>query len=59
MDFGTIQNKLYLDLYKTPMDFWDNVGLVFKNCIYYNGDESCEIRIISDSLREIVIHLYR
>ena len=59
MDFGTIQNRLYLDLYDSPYQFWNAMGLVFKNCNYYNQDENSEIRIISDSLREVTIHLYK
>ena len=59
MDFGTIQNRLYLNIYKTIPEFWADLGLVFKNCRYYNADDSCEIRILSDSLREISIQLYK
>lgn len=48
-----------MDIYNVPEEFWSDVGLVFKNCNYYNLNECSEIRIISDSLREITIKLYR
>jgi len=36
MDLGTIVNRLYLEIYQTPTEFWNELGLVFKNCNYYN-----------------------
>ena len=38
MDLGTVMNKIYLDLYKTARDFWNDIGLVWKNCLKYNKD---------------------
>ena len=59
MDFGTIINRLYLDYYKNSKSFWNDLGLVFKNCRKYNEDEKSDIRILIDTLRECVIVLYQ
>ena len=36
MDFGTVINKIYLDLYKSNDEFWRDIGLVIKNCLRFN-----------------------
>ena len=36
MDFGTILNKVYLDIYKSSEEFWKDIGLVIKNCLKFN-----------------------
>lgn len=36
MDLGTILNRVYLDFYKNPFDFWKDIGLVWKNCKKFN-----------------------
>ena len=36
MDFGTILNKVYLDIYKSSDEFWRDIGLVIKNCLKFN-----------------------
>lgn len=59
MDLGTINNRVYLDYYKSPKDFWNDLGLVFKNCRQYFKDDSHELRIISDTLRELAIVFYK
>jgi len=38
MDLGTINNRLYLGYYKEFHSFWQDLGLVFKNCRKYNQD---------------------
>jgi chromodomain-helicase-DNA-binding protein 7 len=58
MDLGTVLNRLYLDYYVQPKNFWYELGLVFKNCRLYNRDEESEIRTLCDTLREAAIVLY-
>lgn len=36
MDLGTILNKIYLDIYKNSKEFWNDIGLVWRNCLKYN-----------------------
>ena len=38
MDLGTVLNKIYLDIYKNCHEFWNDIGLVFKNCLKYNKE---------------------
>jgi len=59
MDFGSILNRLYLDYYKNPNDVWNDLGFVFKNSRKYNKDRDCDIRILSDTLRECALFLYK
>jgi len=40
MDFGTIKTRLNNNIYKRCQDFYDDIKLVFYNCILYNGLES-------------------
>lgn len=42
MDFGTIKKKLNNYAYRNGQEFLDDVGLVFANCILYNGVRKCE-----------------
>jgi hypothetical protein len=58
MDLSTVFHRLYLDAYLGPRHFWTELGLVFKNCRKYNGDESCDLRILCDTLREAALILY-
>ena len=59
MDLGTIMNRLYLDYYKSPQQFWLDLGLVFRNCRTYFKDSDCDIRILCDTLCEVAIELYK
>lgn len=59
MDLGTIANKIYLDCYRSFLEIWYDIGLVFKNCRKFNTDGKQEIRIIGDTLREVAIYLYQ
>ena len=59
MDLGTIMNRIYLDYYKNCQLFWNDLGLVFKNCRKFNVDETSDIRILCDTLRELAIDLYK
>jgi hypothetical protein len=40
MDFGTIKEKLKQHQYDNMQHFLEDVELVFKNCILYNGEAS-------------------
>lgn len=53
MDLGTINNRLYLGYYKEVSQFWQELGLVFKNCRKYNEDPTSDIRRLSDTLAEV------
>ena len=46
MDLGTILNRLYLDLYTRPQDFWRDTGLIWKNCKKFNENANSDIRIM-------------
>jgi SNF2 family DNA or RNA helicase len=59
MDLGTVLNRLYLDYYKSTPPFWNDLGLVFKNCRKFNRDKETDIRILCDTLREGAIELYK
>ena len=59
MDLGTINNRLYLDYYKSYNQFWYDLGFVFKNARRYNKDITCDIRILVDTLREYAKILYQ
>mmetsp|Transcript_39794 Transcript_39794/g.35512 ORF Transcript_39794/g.35512 Transcript_39794/m.35512 type:complete len:259 (+) Transcript_39794:509-1285(+) len=59
MDLGTCLNRVYLDYYKTPTQFWNELGLVFKNCRKFNKDSNSDIRILCDTLREVALELYK
>jgi hypothetical protein len=39
MDLGTILNRILLDNYKTPLEFWKDVGLVWRNCRKFNKEQ--------------------
>lgn len=53
MDLGTCMNRLYLDYYKSNQQFWNDLGLVFKNCRKFNKDAASDIRRLCDTLREV------
>jgi hypothetical protein len=59
MDFGTILNLLYLESYTKPTKFWEDLGLVFKNCRKFTKNPNSDIRILCDTLREAAIVLYK
>ena len=59
MDLGTMLNRVYLDYYKTPQAFWNDMGLIFKNSRKFNRDPHSDIRILSDTLRDCAIYLYK
>jgi len=40
MDFGTIKTRLNANIYQSPEEFYNDVKLVFSNCIQYNGTTS-------------------
>jgi len=57
MDLGTLLNRVYLDYYKTPSQFWIDLGFVFKNCRKFNKDPGSDIRVLCDTLREVSVYL--
>ncbi|CAD8066277.1 unnamed protein product [Paramecium sonneborni] len=57
LDFGTINNRLYLGQYKSNNDFWNELGQVFKSA-NQEFQENSEMRQISDTLKECSIILY-
>lgn len=59
MDLGTIINRVLLDNYKTPLEFWQDVGLVWKNCRKFNENLDADMRVIGETLREASVVLYR
>lgn len=59
MDLGSIANRVYLGLYREFGLFWNDVGLVFRNCRTFNPDPRNDIRKLCDTLRECSIQLYR
>lgn len=59
MDLGTILNRILLDSYKSPIEFWKDVGLVWRNCRKFNQGQECDIKMIGDTLREASVCLYR
>lgn len=60
MDFKTIGNKLRATKrkYRTPLDFRDDMRLVFKNCTLYNP-EGNQIRIMGDHLSDAFESLWQ
>ncbi len=58
MDFGTVLNKLYLDIYKNPSEFWNEMGLVLKNCLKFNKEETSDLHVLGLTLRECTIFMY-
>ena len=40
MDLGTVSNRVYLDYYSNFDEFWNEIGLIFKNCRKFNNDSS-------------------
>ncbi|CAD8058930.1 unnamed protein product [Paramecium primaurelia] len=40
MDFGTIKQKLNTNHYKNCKEFYNDIILVFDNCVLYNGSEN-------------------
>ena len=58
MDLVTVLNRLYLDYFASFDKFWDDLGLIFRNCRKFNRNENSDIRILCDTLREATIYLY-
>lgn len=58
MDLGTILNKIYLDIYHDSSQFWRDIGLVFKNCLLFNKEETSDLHQLGLTLRECAIFLY-
>ena len=58
MDFGTVLNKLYLDIYKNSTEFWYEIGLVIRNCLKFNKEETSDLHILGLTLKECTIFLY-
>ncbi|CAD8068392.1 unnamed protein product [Paramecium sonneborni] len=40
MDFGTVKQKLNTNQYKNCKEFYNDIILVFDNCVLYNGSEN-------------------
>jgi chromodomain-helicase-DNA-binding protein 7 len=59
IDFSTIHNRLYNSYYSFPMEFWKDLGFVFKNCQLCVPNRLAPIRFVCDTLRQIAIHLYK
>ena len=59
IDLGTIHNRLFIGYYERPIDFWKDLGSVFKNCQAVYTNRVGDIRIIGDTLRQIAIFLYK
>jgi hypothetical protein len=38
IDLGTILNRILLDNYKVPLEFWKDLGLVWRNCRKFNQE---------------------
>ena len=60
MDLGTLLNRLYLDFYSSPKQFWIDMGFIWKNCRKYNAKSTDQdIRVLCDTLRELAIEYYK
>ena len=59
MDFTTIHNRLYNSYYSFPLEFWKDLGFIFKNCQTCVPDRLNDIRVICDTLRQQAIHYYK
>ncbi|OMJ68517.1 hypothetical protein SteCoe_34011 [Stentor coeruleus] len=59
MDFTTIHSRLYNSYYSFPMEFWKDLGFIFKNCHLCVEDRLSDIRIVCDTLRQLAIHFYK
>ena len=42
MNLSTIQLKINSKAYKSRQEFVNDLELIVKNCIAYNGEESCK-----------------
>lgn len=51
MDLGTIMNKIYLHIYTTYDEFWNDIGLVWKNCLKFNKDPNSEVHLLGSTLK--------
>lgn len=52
MDLGTVKRKLQTSAYKSPMDFKEDVDLVWSNCASYN-QEGSSARVAGDSCKAV------
>lgn len=53
-----IMNRLYNKYYQEPKHFWNELGLVFKNCRQYYKNIKLGLRKQCDSLRVLAYYLY-
>ena len=44
IEFDVVLNRLYINYYKHPIDFWQDIGLIFKNIKKHFPSESSSIR---------------
>ena len=44
MDLSTVQVKVNNKTYKSRQEFLDDLELIVKNCLQYNGDDTCELK---------------
>jgi hypothetical protein len=51
MDLGTVASKLSGGEYENPDQFWNDVDLIWKNCMTYNADGS-EVYLVAAALKE-------
>lgn len=51
-------NRISGGKYKHPNEFWNELGLMFKNCIRTYPDEASSFRKMGDKLRVLAYHLY-
>ena len=59
MDFITIHNRLYNGYYVEPIEFWKDLGFIFKNTQLYFTDKNTDSRVMCDTLRELSILIYK
>ncbi len=58
MDLGMVLNKIYLDIYKSSDEFWNDIGLVWKNSAKYNLNKNGDAYHIGLTLKEAPVFLY-
>jgi chromodomain-helicase-DNA-binding protein 7 len=59
IDLCSIHSRLYTGYYTNPTEFWKDLGFLFKNTQICFSDRTTDIRIASDTLRQIAIYLYK
>lgn len=58
MDLGTIRTRLQTKHYRTPLEFKDDVDLVWANCAAYN-QEGSDARIAGDKCKDVFERAWR